>query len=202
MGLFSKPDAEYLVVCLGNPGDEYRDTRHNAGFMCADILGERLGARYWKSQDSALTAQVSHRGHELVLAKPLTFMNLSGSAVRPLARRYSVDPGHIIVVHDEMDLVPGDVRVRRGGSASGHNGLKSIYERLGSKDMLRVRIGIGTPPGRMPGADYVLQRLKGEVLEAQRADCEVAVDAVLCLVTEGLEETMQRFNGRHRLLER
>ena len=172
MAFFARKKVDYLIVGLGNPGAEYDSTRHNSGFMCIDILAERLGTNYWKSQGGALAATVSHGGHDLVLAKPQTFMNLSGSAVKSLAKAYSVSPREIIVVHDEMDLEPGDVRVKRGGNPAGHNGIKSIYDQMSSKDMVRVRIGIGRPPGRMDGADYVLQHLKGEI---GRASCRERV---------------------------
>lgn len=197
MALFARKHTDYVIVGLGNPSAEYEDTRHNAGFMCIDVLADRLGANYWKSQGGALAATVSHGGHDLVLAKPHTFMNLSGSAVKSLAKTYSVAPRDIIVIHDEMDLEPGDVRVKRGGNHAGHNGIKSIYDQMASKDMVRVRIGIGRPPGRMEGADYVLQRLKGDKLEGQGVDCQIAADAVLSLVDDGLEATAQHFNGMH-----
>jgi PTH1 family peptidyl-tRNA hydrolase len=197
----SRQEVGRIVVGLGNPGSEFDATRHNAGFMCIDALGERLGARYWKLKGSALVALVEHEGRTLALAKPQTFMNLSGSAVRALCRAYDVSPRDIIVVHDEMDLQPGDVRVKRGGNHAGHNGVRSIYEQLDSKDVIRVRIGIGRPPGRMDGADYVLQHLKDDLLEEQRVDCEVAADAVLCVLDDGLDAAMQLFNGRHRCEE-
>lgn len=197
MSFFSRKEADFLVVGLGNPGSEYQETRHNAGFMSIDVLAERLGARYWKSQSGALVAEVTYHGHTLALVKPQTFMNLSGSAVKSLAKTYQVIPRDIIVMHDEMDLEPGDVRVKRGGNHAGHNGIKSIYEQLDSKEELRVRIGIGRPPGRMDGADYVLQHLRGDKLEEQKVDCQMAADAACVLIDEGLDEAMQRFNGLH-----
>lgn len=196
-----RPDsADLLVAGLGNPGPEYADTRHNAGFLCVDALAERLGARYWKLQDGALVAHAVVGRQSLLLVKPQTFMNLSGKAVRALCRRYGLGASDVIVVHDEMDFEPGDVRARRGGSAAGHNGVKSVYAELGSDQVVRVRVGTGRPPGRMDGAAYVLQHLKGAALEELQADCALAADVVESVIQDGLDVTMQRFNGRFRSL--
>lgn len=195
---FFKKEAQWLIVGLGNPGDDYADTRHNAGFNAMDYLAAELGARYWKSQDGALVSFADHGGVPLALVKPQTFMNLSGTAVGHLAKRYDVMPGRIVVIHDEMDLEPGDVRVKRGGGTAGHNGLKSIRDHLGTSDYPRVRVGIGRPPGRMQGADYVLQQLRKDDLEAFRGDCAIAGDAALEVVSRGVDRAMADFNGRHR----
>lgn len=184
----------WLVVGLGNPGAEYEHTRHNAGFDCIDALGAEVGARYWKSKGGALVAECSWHGLELVLAKPQSFMNCSGGPVKALAAAYGVKPERLIVVHDELDLEPGVIKVKNGGGLAGHNGLKSIAEKLGTQDWLRVRIGVGKAPGRMAGANYVLAVPKGEAKEAHDSGIDRARAAVLCLAEHGLERAQQQFN--------
>jgi len=186
----------YLVVGLGNPGAEYADTRHNAGFKAVDALAEQLGVRYWKNQCGSQLALATHGDDELVLVKPQSFMNTSGGPVKAAAAQYDVEPAQIIVIHDEMDLDPGCVRVKRGGGHAGHNGLRSIHEKLGTGDYLRVRVGIGKPEGRRPAADHVLAHLRGDVLEGFEADCGRAADMVLFIVDHGIDLAMNRFNVR------
>ena len=184
----------YLIAGLGNPGDEYAHTRHNAGFDVVDALAEELGVRYWKTECGALTAKGSWHGHDVVLAKPQSYMNTSGGPVKQLMAAYGVDGEHLIVVHDELDIDPGTVRVKFGGGHAGHNGLRSICDKTGTRDWFRVRIGIGRPPGRMAVADFVLSLPKKDAKE----DFDQAVDrgaqAVLSLIDDGLEKTQQRFN--------
>ncbi|TLM88634.1 MAG: aminoacyl-tRNA hydrolase, partial [Actinobacteria bacterium] len=136
-----------LVVGLGNPGPEYERTRHNVGFLALDLLGENLRASYWKDEAGAKVAVVRFGDDDLVLAKPQTFMNLSGSSVSKLAAAYDVVPGDIVVIHDDIDLAPGRVLCKRGGGHGGHNGLRSIHDKLDSAADLRVRVGVGRPPG-------------------------------------------------------
>ncbi|MDR1775130.1 MAG: aminoacyl-tRNA hydrolase [Actinomycetes bacterium] len=172
MSFFSKkkkagehvPAVDWLVVGLGNPGDEYAQTRHNLGWMTVDVLVERLNARYWKTECGAVTARVTVDGSQVMLAKPQTFMNLSGNAVAKLADAYGVAPDHIVVIADELDLEPGDIRTKIGGGHAGHNGHRSIIEKLQTRDYRRIRIGIGRPPGRMDPADYVLQPLRADAI--------------------------------------
>ena len=184
----------YLIVGLGNPGDEYAHTRHNAGFDVVDAIADEIGVRYWKTECGALTAKGAWRDHDVVLAKPQSYMNTSGGPVKQLMNAYGVDGEHLIVVHDELDIDPGTVRAKFGGGHAGHNGLRSICDKTGTRDWFRLRVGIGRPPGRMPVADYVLSLPKKEAKE----DFDYAVDrgaqTVLFLMENGLEKTQQRFN--------
>ena len=184
-----------LVVGLGNPGREYAFTRHNAGFLAVDLLGDDLRATYWKDQGGAKVAVVRFGDEELILAKPQTFMNLSGGSVKKLAELYAAGPADIIVVHDDIDLAPGKVRVKRGGGHGGHNGLRSLHERLGSDDYLRVRVGVGRPPGRMDAADYVLQPLKGAAWDEFEASIPTAAQAVISILENGVDAAMNEFNA-------
>ena len=184
----------FLVVGLGNPGEEYEHTRHNAGFDSVDLLAEELGVRYWKHECGALTGKCAYRDVDLVLAKPQSFMNTSGGPVKQLVGAYGVQLDELIVVHDDLDITPGTIRVKFGGGLAGHNGLKSIADKLCSRDWYRVRVGIGRPPGRMPVVDWVLSRPKKEAAEDFQQGTDLASQAVRVLVTEGLEKTQQQFN--------
>ena len=184
----------YLIVGLGNPGEEYAHTRHNAGFDAVDAIAEEIGVRYWKTECGALTGKGSYHGIDVVLAKPQSYMNTSGGPVKQLMATYGVDAAHLVVVHDELDIDPGTVRVKFGGGHAGHNGLRSICDKTGTRDWFRVRVGIGRPPGRMNVADFVLSLPKKEAAE----DFEHAVgrgsQAALYLIEHGLEKTQQAFN--------
>lgn len=184
----------WLVAGLGNPGAQYEHTRHNAGFDAVSLLAEELGARYWKDECGSLAAHVQRDGEELIVAKPQGFMNTSGGPVSKLMRSYGVEPAQLIVVHDELDLDPGTIRVKLGGGLAGHNGLRSIADKTGTRDWYRVRIGIGRPPGRMPVTDWVLSAPRGETAEAVRYGCARAAEAVEALMECGLAEAQQRFN--------
>ncbi len=152
--------ADLLVVGLGNPGVEYAKTRHNVGAEVVELLARRHGARLKKNRrDRALVSDARVDGKRLALAIPLTYMNDSGMAVAPLARRYEVGPEQLVIVHDELDLPPAALRVKAGGGLAGHNGLRSIKQHLHSEDFLRVRIGVGKPPSKEQGADHVLSRV-------------------------------------------
>lgn len=167
------------IVCgLGNPGDDYALTRHNAGFVTVDILAERYGARYWKSQAGCLTTTIRVNGNEVVLAKPQGYMNTSGGPLSKLARELRVKPEEILVVHDEVDLPAGEVREKFGGGLNAHNGLRSIKAKLGTADFARVRVGVGRPPGKMSVADWALRKLKGTFAEEFQVTCEHAADVV------------------------
>lgn len=177
-----------LVVGLGNPGPTYAKTRHNVGFMVADVLAARLGAPFKvhkRSGAEVVTGRLG--GRPVVLAKPRTYMNESGRQVGPLAKFYSVAPGDVIVIHDELDIDFGRIRLKIGGGEGGHNGLRSVVSAFGSKDFQRVRIGIGRPPGRQDPAAFVLQPFNA----AERAEVptivEQAADATDILVQLGLE---------------
>ena len=184
----------YLIVGLGNPGDEYAHTRHNAGFDTVDALAEEVGVRYWKNECGALTGKGSWRGHDFVLAKPQSYMNTSGGPVKQLMAAYGVAADHLIVVHDELDIDPGTIRVKFGGGHAGHNGLRSICDKTGTRDWFRVRVGIGRPPGRMPVVDWVLGLPKKEAADDFTYAVGQAARAVLSLMDAGLEKTQQEFN--------
>ena len=167
------------IVCgLGNPGEEYALTRHNAGFVTVDTLAERYGARYWKSQCGCLTTSVNVAGHSVVLAKPQGYMNTSGGPLSKLARDLHVRPEEVLVVHDEVDLPAGEVRAKFGGGLNAHNGLRSIKAKLGTADFARVRVGIGRPPGKMSVADWALRKLKGSFADEFLVTCQQAADVV------------------------
>ena len=176
--------AAIRIVCgLGNPDAEYAHTRHNAGFATIDALAARHGVRYWKSEAGAQVASISVAGadgerREVLLAKPMSYMNTSGGPLSKLARAHRVRPEEILVVHDEVDLAAGEVRLKLGGGLNGHNGLRSIADKLGSRDFARVQFGIGRPPGRMAVADYVLRELKGGFLDEFELTVERAADVV------------------------
>ncbi|MBB1482418.1 aminoacyl-tRNA hydrolase [Tessaracoccus sp. MC1865] len=189
----------FLVVGLGNPGPAYEITRHNVGFWAVADLADRYGSSFsLNSRQKAEIATVSLRGPEpvrLVLVRPTTYMNLSGVAVRSIATFHKIEPGHIIAIHDELDLDAGRLRVKLGGGDNGHNGLKSMRQHLGTGDFYRVRVGIGRPPGRQSAADYVLAKLKPKELDEMLVDAAVAADVVESLVREGLVVTQNKFNS-------
>ncbi|MGS2806521.1 aminoacyl-tRNA hydrolase [Nocardia sp. MW-W600-9] len=177
-----------LVVGLGNPGPEYERTRHNVGFLVADVLAERVGGRFAvhkKSGADLLQARLD--GRQILIAKPRTFMNLSGRPVAALAKFFSVPVDQVIVVHDELDLPFGTIRLKQGGGEGGHNGLRSISQALTTKDYLRTRIGIGRPPGRQDPADYVLKPFAAPERKEVPVIVEQAADAVELLLKVGLE---------------
>ncbi len=185
----------WLVVGLGNPGPEYADTRHNMGFKVVDALGENLRASYWKDEAGAATSAVRFGDDELLLVKPQNYVNVSGKAVARLATGHGVPVERIIVIHDDLDLPAGVVRVKRGGGHGGHNGLRSINESLGSGDYPRVKIGIGRPPGRMDPADFVLEPTRGSVLEGLVAAVPAAAQATIHVVEHGVDAAMAEYNG-------
>lgn len=186
-----------LVVGLGNPGEEYDRTRHNAGFHVVDLLAARGGATYWKSQAGALVAKAKLAGREVTLAKPQSFMNSSGGPVKKLVAELGLSPEEILVVHDELDIPAGDVRVKVGGGHGGHNGLRSIISKLGSRDFVRVRVGIGRPPGRMDPVDFVLKELRGSASEDHDFACSKAEDAVMAVLERGPVSARDLINANH-----
>ncbi|HEY4331050.1 MAG TPA: aminoacyl-tRNA hydrolase [Ilumatobacteraceae bacterium] len=188
---------DFLIVGLGNPGKEYERTRHNVGEEVVGILAARLSATFKAGKDKAKVAEVTLRDHRCVLAFPLTFMNESGQAVSALTRRYGItEPAQIIVVHDELDLPPAQIRIKVGGGLAGNNGLRSVTQHLKTQDYIRVRIGIGKPPSKERGASHVLAKLP----KAERDEFDVAIqlaaDAVELLVAEGPDAAMRQFNVR------
>jgi PTH1 family peptidyl-tRNA hydrolase len=183
-----------LLVGLGNPGPRYRATYHNLGFDVVDELAVRHQATFGTSQTEALTARVRGMSDDVWLVKPLTFMNLSGRAVGALLRFYKLGPGDLLVIVDDAALAGGRVRVRPGGSAGGHNGLKSIIEHLGTDAFPRLRVGVGRGDPRRDLADHVLARVADDQRVAMREVTTRAADAAECFVEQGLEEAMNRFN--------
>lgn len=188
-------DNTFLIVGLGNPGREYKDNRHNVGFMLIDRLSVRLNARLSRVQAKALVGSVNYEGDKLILAKPQTYMNLSGQSIQGLARFYKLPLENMIVAHDDLDLPFGTIRIRPGGGPGGQKGIASAIERLGTKDFRRLRIGIGRPPGRMDPAAYVLQDFSQGDLTLLSEILDHSADAVLTFITEGLNVAMNKFNG-------
>jgi PTH1 family peptidyl-tRNA hydrolase len=185
----------YLIVGLGNPGREYRDNRHNIGFMLIDRLAVRLNAQGMRLQSQALLVSAAWEGRRLLLAKPQTYMNLSGQAVQGLVRFYKLPLQNLLIAHDDLDLPLGTLRLRPGGGSGGQKGVASIIERLGTSDFPRLRLGIGRPPGRMDAAAYVLQDFSSAEQPLVSEVLNRAVDAVLTFVVEGLERAMNKYNG-------
>ncbi|CAO5181039.1 peptidyl-tRNA hydrolase [Frankia sp. AiPs1] len=188
-------DGLWLVVGLGNPGPDYAGNRHNAGFMAVDLLAERAGARLKSHRSRADVAEVRLAGSRAVLARPLSFMNLSGGPLAAMRSFYKIEIDRIIVVHDELDIPFGTVRLKRGGGDNGHNGLRSISSALGTRDYLRVRVGIGRPPGRMDPAAFVLRDFGAAERRELPLLVEHAADSVEMLITDGLELTQNRYHA-------
>ena len=185
-----------LIVGLGNPGARYAGTRHNMGFLVVDALAQRAGVEINRERFDALLGRGEISDVPVILAKPLTFMNLSGRAVAQIARYFGIGAEDILIVHDDMDFPVGDVRIKAGGGAGGHKGLLSIIDQLGGADFARVRVGIGRPPPNEAAERYVLERFSAE--EIQEVDCAIerAGDAVIAVVSSGVYAAMNRFNAR------
>lgn len=192
---FSKGGAEWIVAFLGNPGLKYNGTRHNAGFMAADAMEKKLGVSINKMRFKALTQTADIGGKKVLLMKPQTYMNLSGDAIVQAANFYKVPPERVIVVSDETALPIGRLRIRRGGSAGGHNGLKSVIARLGTDQFPRIRLGVGDKPHpNYDMADWVLSAFKGQDAADMELVAKKAADAVECYITEGADRAMNKFN--------
>ena len=192
----SSGGASWLLVCLGNPGEKYENTRHNVGYMVADEIGERCRSPIQKLRFKALTDVVTISGQKVLVMKPVTFMNLSGEAVRQAVDFYKVAPDHVLVVSDDTALAVGRLRIRRGGSAGGHNGLKNIILHLGTDQFPRLRVGVGEKPHPdYDMADWVLGKFQGEDKKAIDQAVKRAADAVECILAEGIDRGMSRFNG-------
>jgi PTH1 family peptidyl-tRNA hydrolase len=188
--------ADFLVVGLGNPGAEYAGSRHNAGADVVALLAARHGGQLKRGKERALAGEVRIDGRRVALAFPQTYMNLSGEAVQLLVRRHGIeDAGQVVIVHDELDLPLGRLKVKVGGGLAGHNGLRSIKQHLKTDEFVRVRIGVGKPRSKEQGADHVLSKPS----KAERTELEIivqdAADAVELIVTAGPEAAMQRFNA-------
>ncbi|MCO4254886.1 aminoacyl-tRNA hydrolase [Pseudarthrobacter cellobiosi] len=186
----------WLIVGLGNPGAEYKGNRHNVGQMVLDELAGRMGGKFktHKARAQVLEGRLGIGGPRVVLSKPMSYMNVSGGPVAGLANFYGIDPDHVVAVHDEIDIPFNTIKLKCGGGEGGHNGLRDMSKALATKDYLRVRVGVGRPPGRMDTADYVLR----DFGTAERKDLpfllDEAADAVEMLVREGLTAAQQKFH--------
>ena len=197
--MFYKKDAggvRWLLVCLGNPGDKYEGTRHNVGFMVADEVAERRNAPIQRLRFKALTNILTIAGEKVLVMEPITYMNLSGEAVRPAADFYRIPPDHVLVVSDDTALALGRLRIRTKGSAGGHNGLKSIIQHLGTDQFPRLRVGVGEKPHPdYDMADWVLGKFTGEDKKTITAAVKRAADAIEFILDEGIDRGMGKFNG-------
>jgi peptidyl-tRNA hydrolase, PTH1 family len=185
----------WLVAGLGNPGPGYAGNRHNAGFLVADLLASRLGVRFRTGKYQAAVADGWLAGRPVTLAKPMTFMNVSGGPVAGLAGYYRLPPGQLVVIHDELDLPFGAIRLKLGGGDNGHNGLRSVTSSLGSRDYYRIRFGIGRPPGRMDPAVFVLRDFSAAERKELPLLVDRAADAVAALLADGLAAAQNAFHG-------
>jgi len=189
------PETSYLLIGLGNPGREYRDSRHNVGFMLVDRIAVRLGARGMKAQSKAITTTATYEDRKLILAKPQTYMNLSGQSVQGLIHFYKLPLTNVLIAHDDLDIPFATIRIRPGGGPGGQRGMASTIEQLGTKDFPRLRIGIGRPPGRMDPSAYVLQDFTREEIKSLSEILDHAADAALEFVVNGLDKAMNKYNG-------
>jgi len=185
----------YLIVGLGNPGREYRQTRHNVGFMLLDRLTARLNVRFTRMQSKALVASANFEERKIIFAKPQTFMNLSGQSVQGLLHFYKLPLENLLIAHDDLDLPLGTIRIRPDGRSAGQKGMTSTIDRLGTDEFPRLRLGIGRPPGHMQAPDYVLQDFSDADIVVISETLNRAVEAGLTWVTEGLDKAMNKFNG-------
>jgi len=188
-------DERFLIVGLGNPGPRYAATRHNAGFFVLDELADRIGAGFKAHKGIADLAEGRLAGRPVLLAKPRSYMNLSGGPIAQVSRFFKIELPQLVVVHDELDLPYGVIRLKRGGGEGGHNGLKSLSGSLGSRDYARVRFGIGRPPGRQDPADYVLREFSAEERKDIGYLIDRAADAAEAIVTDGLEAAQNTFHS-------
>ena len=194
--MFGKSKDAWLIVGLGNPGQQYANTRHNCGFRAIDILAKDLGCKIDKSKFQGLYGQVNFGGGKLYLLKPQTYMNLSGRSVLQLSAYFNIPPQRIIVLFDDISLEPGRLRIRADGSAGGHNGIKSIIQELGSQAFPRVKIGVGAKAHpEQDLADWVLSTFSASEEKALASALERAADAALCIIEKGVPEAANRYNG-------
>ena len=196
--MLGSTQSNWLIVGLGNPGKEYERTRHNTGFRAIDLLAAKLGCKIDKAKFQGLYAQVNYNGRKLFLLKPQTFMNLSGRSVLQLSAYFSIPPERIIVMFDDISLAPGRLRIRRDGSAGGHNGIKSIISEVGSQDFPRVKIGVGAKPNpEYDLAAWVLSAFSAKEEKDLSFALENAADAALTIIDQGVPEAANKYNGSH-----
>lgn len=196
--MFGKESETWLIVGLGNPGKEYERTRHNCGFRAIDVLAGKLGCKIDRAKFQGLYAQTTYNGVKLLLLKPQTYMNLSGRSVLQLSAYFHVPPQRIIVLFDDISLVPGRLRIRADGSAGGHNGIKSIIAEVDSQEFPRVKIGVGAKPNaEYDLADWVLSTFSASEEKDLCSALERAADAALCIIDKGVPEAANRYNGSH-----
>lgn len=198
----AQPQKIRMIAGLGNPGEEYAQTRHNAGFKAIDELARQANVTYWKNQAGAEVASIKVNDaeaeggkREVILVKPQSFMNTSGGPISKLCAQYKVNVEELLVIHDELDIPAGDVRIKVGGGHAGHNGLRSIIDKMGSRDFSRVRVGIGNPPGRMPVADFVLKQLRSREAEEFDETTVRAAEAAATALTRGVIFARDHVNG-------
>lgn len=198
----AQPGKIRMVAGLGNPGEEYARTRHNAGFCAVDELARQANVTYWKNQSGAEVASIQVNDsdaedgkREVLLVKPQSYMNTSGGPISKLCAAHKIRPEELLVIHDELDIPAGDVRVKVGGGHAGHNGLRSIIDKMGSRDFSRIRTGIGNPPGKMAVADYVLKQLRAREAEDFQDTCVRAADAAGLAIVHGVIYARDHVNG-------
>ena len=188
----------WLVIGLGNPGPDYANNRHNVGQMVLDVLANRISANFKSHKSNANVAEgrIAMGGPKVILAKPGTYMNTSGGPTSSLMKFYDIDVNHVIVVHDELDIDAGTVKIKQGGGHAGHNGLRDIISAAGSNDFVRVRVGIGRPPGRQDAADFVLKDFSSTERKDLPLLLELSADAVEAIVTKGPLDAMNSVNAK------
>ncbi len=190
----NQEDSRYLIVGFGNPGRQYKCNRHNVGFMLVDNLAKRLGTTFSRMESRALVTKTTYLDKRLILAKPQTYMNLSGQAVASLVKFYKIPLENLLIAYDDVDLPLGTIRLRPMGGSAGQKGMRSTIERLGTEEFPRIRLGIDRPPGAMQAADYVLQDFSKDEIEIVNHVIDRATDATLVFVTEGLDVAMNKYN--------
>ena len=183
-----------LIVGLGNPGDEYRETRHNVGFQVVDALGEQFGLTVFEKRFKGQLGRGRIGGESAILLKPMTYMNLSGESVGPAAGYFKIPPEDVVVIHDELDIEPGRIKLKKGGGHGGHNGLRSLIKHLPDANFVRVRMGVGRPPPRWDAADYVLGKFTKDERSIIDEVIKTAMNAVEAILEEGLPSAMKVYN--------
>lgn len=186
---------KYLIIGLGNPGLKYRKTRHNVGFLVVDLLAHQYGVRFKKGRGPYETAELNIGDNSVILAKPLTYMNNSGQAAAELFHYFDIEPSHLLIILDEIELPLGRLRIRAQGTAGGHNGLDSIIRHLNTKSFARLRIGIGTEYAKMDMVKFVLSNFTRNEQKELKAILDRAADAVRCFIQDGVEKAMNSYNG-------